>query len=144
MEINIKEHLSDDTLQEICEQEVRNAVRAHLKDENNLQRILSNQAYKLVAQYCDEVFNVNMKEQLALKVMEVVQNLSHYSVFQKPDVWDREPNNMYNFLQSELEKQKPVVAEIVREEVPKQTLYTLKQDVKGAISEAIQSYYVDN
>lgn len=141
MEINIENYLSNSEIQSICEDEVRSLVRSHLKDETELKRVLSNTAYETVCKLCDDCLDGDMKTFLYDKIQEQLSTLSLFNIFKKPDAWDRESNNMYNFLQSELEKQKPVISEIVAENVQEAVIAELKVNMQELVIEAVQNIY---
>lgn len=145
MEINLRDHISEETMQEIAEQEFRRYVQRQLQSETDLKRFLSNVAYEAVSQACDEYLQEDVKVILKENIARVIQNLSHHTIFKAPDAWDRESNGMYKFLQECMEEQKPVVKEIVKDivadNVPLETMTRLKYDVQEFIIDAIQDLY---
>lgn len=143
MEIDLKEHLSEETMQEIAEDEFRKYVRRQLGSEADLKRFLSNVAYDVVSEFCDNTLDNTMMDEITRNVERVVKGLSEYAVFKAPDSWCSETNDMYDFLQAELEKQKPEIARIVAENAQVQALDVLKGEVKHLIREAVQQHYGD-
>lgn len=143
MEIDLKEHLSEETMQEIAEDEFRKYVRRQLSTEADLKRFLSNVAYDVVSEFCDKTLDNTMMDEITKNVEKVVSELSMYTVFHRPNAWDDGCNGMYKFLQETLEKQKPAIAKIVAENAQVQVLDVLKGEVKHLIREAVQQHYGD-
>lgn len=141
MEIDIWSHLSDDTKQEIVEQEFRQYIRNQLTTEADLQRFLTNSAYYIMAQHCDIFLDEEMQTFIEEKVLKIIEGLSEYSVFRKPNAWDDGTNGMYNFLAQCLDEHKPRIKEIVAERVDKESLETIKGEMKYLVVEAVQNIY---
>lgn len=141
MEINLQDYLDGYEMKKIAEQEFRAYVCRHLSDENELKRLLSNVAYDVVSQFCDTTLDNSMFENIYNNVERVVNDLSAFTVFKKPDAWDREPNSMYRFLQETLDKQKPVIEKIVQENVEVQAMDVIKGEIKTLIGDAIAAHY---
>lgn len=141
MEINLQDYLDGHEMKKIAEQEFRAYVCRQLADENNLKRLLSNVAYDVVSEFCDNTLDNTMMHTIQTNVEKVVSELSTFTVFKKPDAWDREPNSMYKFLQECMEKQKPAIEKIVQEQAEVQAMDVLKGEVKTMISDAIQQHY---
>jgi hypothetical protein len=74
MEINITDHLSQDEIKEIVQDEIRLQIRNHFKTEENANRLLSNLAYHMVQEEIDKIVP-NHKELLIHKVAEVLENV---------------------------------------------------------------------
>jgi hypothetical protein len=141
MEINLPDYLDGYEMKKIAEQEFRDYVCRELADENNLKRLLSNAAYEVVAQFCDTTLDNSMFENIYNNVERVVNELSAFTVFKKPDAWDREPNSMYKFLQECLEKQKPAIEKIVQLQAEVQAMDVIKGEIRTLISDAVQQHY---
>ena len=141
MEINLEDHLSPDTMQEIAEQEFRKFIQRKLNTEQDLQRFLSNTAYQAVSKACDDTLNIDMAELIKQNVTRVVKELTSYTVFKAPNVWDDGSNEMWKYLQKCLEEQKPLIAEIVEANVQEATIAELKENMQELIIEAVQNLY---
>ena len=70
MNINIDNYLGDDEIKDIITSEMRDLVKKHLSDENNITRIISNSAYQLVYKMVDETFDQSLSSMLTEKVGE--------------------------------------------------------------------------
>lgn len=141
MEINLQDHLSPEDMKAIAEQEFRAYIQRKLSTEADLKRFLSNIAYNVVSDMCDDKLGYPLQQSLQESVEKVVNDLSHYTVFKKPDACDDGCNGMYKFLQDTLDKQKPMIEKIVQENAEVMALHTIKGEIKTMIGEAIQQYY---
>jgi len=141
MEINVHDYLDGYEMKKIAEEVFRSFVLGKLQEENDLKRFLSNVAYDVVSQYCDDTLDNTMMHEIQVNVEKVVQSLSAHTVFKKPDAWDREPNSMYKHLQECLEKQKPAIEKIVQEQAKVQAMEVLKGEIDTMIGDAIQQHY---
>ncbi len=141
MEINIEEYLSSDTMADIAEQEFRKFIQRKLSSEQDMQRFLSNTAYQAVSEACDETLNIDMKELIQKNALRVVNELTSYTVFKSPSLWDDDGNDMWRYLNKCLAEQKPLVAEIVEANVQEATIAELKANMQELIIEAVQNLY---
>lgn len=145
MNIERTEYLSNDEIKSIIKSELRSEVRALLRDENNIKRIISNSAYEQVYMLVDETMKEPLQDVLAVKVREIIEGLSGFNVFKRPDAWDREPNSAYKMLKSAIDSNSGVIKEtvnkLVSEQVEAQTLLYLKEDLNGYIIEAVQDLF---
>ena len=141
MEINIEDYLTDYDIKDILKEEIRDSVKIHMKDENNIKRILSNSAYEIVAQMVDEIFNDDLENILTIKVKSIIDNITHFTIFKEPSAWDREPNNAYKVLQKEIESHFGRIKEIVKESIDTETMKKLKENIDDKIQDAIYEIY---
>lgn len=141
MEINLQDYLDGHEMKKIAEQEFRAYVCRQLNTEADMKRFLSNVAYDVVSEFCDNTLDNTMMHEIYEKVQEVVQGLTEHTVFRKPNAWDDGCNSMYKFLQECMEKQKPMIEKIVQENAEVMAMETIKGEIKTMIGEAIQQYY---
>ena len=109
--INIDDYLSDDDKRQIARDEFRAACAR--RSTADFERILNNAAYELVQKEVDAAFDGNMAEVVRTKAVDVINKLSDYTVFRRPDTWDREASKGWTYLQEAIEAAKPVMAERV-------------------------------
>lgn len=107
MEINLKDHLDDDMLRAIAEDEFRKLVRQQCKDD--FERILSNAGYALVHREVDAAFDDGMAATVRDKAIEVINGISAGHVFRAPDAWNREPSKGWEHLQAAMAEAKPAI-----------------------------------
>lgn len=113
MEINITDYLSDDDIREIAAGEIRRSVELYMRDENNFKRIITNAAYGIVWDKVDEVGGETIEDYLPAKVREIIEKLTAFDIFKKPNAWDRETNSGYQILERCLIENKPLISEKV-------------------------------
>ena len=141
MKINVEDYLTDYDIKEILKEEIRDSVKIHMKDENNIKRILSNLCYDIVYKMVDEIFNDDLENILTVKVKSVINNINHFTIFKEPSAWDREPNKVYKVLQKEIESHFGRIKEIVKESIDTETMKKLKENIDEKIQDAIYEIY---
>ena len=141
MKINVEDYLTDYDIKEILKEEIRDSVKIHMKDENNIRRILSNLCYDIVYKMVDEIFNDDLENILIVKVKSVIDNINHFTIFKEPSTWDREPNKAYKVLQKEIESHFGRIKEIVKESIDIETMKKLKENIDDKIQDAIYEIY---
>ncbi|NCQ52055.1 hypothetical protein GW796_09205 [archaeon] len=146
IEINIDDYLSEDEKKYAVTTAFKELVKSNFKRETDLTRILSNTAYEIVHKTVDDILGESTKSIIAKEVKRIVQDKStlKHSIFKKPDAWDREPNNAYKFLQKCIEEQFSVIKQIVQENIEKETLSLLKENLNDYIVEAVQDLFIVN
>lgn len=137
MEINIDNYLSEYDKKEIAISEYRNAIRSQISSEADLQRILSNAGFHSVYKIVDECFDVDSKKIIKEKIDQILKNTSYYHLFQKPDVWSRETNTAYQYLQDCINENRPAIKSKVEELLDAQTIESCKQDIKELVHEYV-------
>ena len=142
--MNIEEYLTGSEIQDICRDEIRKQVGKHLCDQNNLQRIISNQAYEIVYKMVDESIDGGLEQLLKGKVIKIVDNLSEFNVFKTPDAWSRETHSAYNILKKAIDSESDNIKRIVSENVESQALAALKSDLNDYIVDAVKDLFVNN
>jgi hypothetical protein len=140
MEINIDDCLTEEQKREIVIEQYRLAVAANMKTEKDIQRILSNAGFNAVYSIIDECFDGSSKEIIRTKINEILNDLSSYNIFNKPDAWSRETNSAYDYLQQCIEENKDVIRDKVVQLLDEQTARACKQDVKELVACAINEY----
>lgn len=138
MDIKVANYLTEKEIKQICIEELRETLQF---DEPGIKRLVRDAAYGMVWKKVDEVFDTSIEELLRDKVIEIVNDLTEFSIFKKPSMWSREPNNAYKFLQSCIEDEFDNVKKIVSENIPQLTLAMLKQGMHESIQTAIQELY---
>ena len=87
MEINIEDYLTNDEIRDIVIAETQLAVQRYFT-EYNMEIILSNLSYEIVANMVDEQLkkeNVNYEDYITKNVLEVIDGLTTFAVFRKKD-----------------------------------------------------------
>jgi len=113
MNIKIEDYLDGDEIKEIAREAVSANFSKHFIDEKSVERILSNLAYDLVYQKVDEVGGQALNEYLPSKVKEIIEGLTEFNLFKKPDAWSRESNSGYQILERALLENKELISQKV-------------------------------
>lgn len=79
MEIKIEDYLNHEEIKEILQDELRNQIRGHFKNEDNAKRLLSNLAYHIVQEEVSKIVP-NYEEELVKEVSKLIKekDLSYY------------------------------------------------------------------
>jgi len=94
--MDFSKYLTEDEMRDIAEQEFRDMVRN--KSSKDLERIISNSAYQVVWKAVDESLDNEAINILKQKVVDIVGDMSEFTVFSKPNAWDRKENMAYEIL----------------------------------------------
>lgn len=113
MEIDINQYLSEDDKKRIAEEEYRSVIRSVVNVDK--ERLLSNAAYTVVQKLIDEQFGEDMNTILVEKTINIISDLSQYSVFKKKDAWDKDESKGYKYLQEAVENNKGLIEDKVTE-----------------------------
>ena len=114
MEIDIMKYITDEQIGEIVADEVRNKVRDTFSE--SLSTMISNAAYKIVWEMVNEQFNDKLENMLKDKVVEIINNMNFYNVFQwkshysdknslGADIVDETINGMRNEITEKIHKE---------------------------------------
>jgi hypothetical protein len=141
LEINIDEYITEAEKKELAQEAFKEACMLKFKDEDSVKRIISNSAYDIVYRMVDESFNIELEYFLQDRVVELVKNLSEYSLFQKPNAWSRESNSAYQILERTLIDNKELIESTVVEHLPEATIQAIKADLKEYIQDAVNRHY---
>jgi hypothetical protein len=117
MEIDVKDYLSEFEIKEIVKDELRFKIRQQF-DINNIERIFTNSAYGIVWEEVNKSIDYDMTEFIKNKVIEVISNLSNYSVFRdKGDyIYGRDKNSIaQEYLNQYVEENKNIINDRVVE-----------------------------
>lgn len=134
--MNIEDYLTEDEQNRVAKEVLTDRLRI---DEKNLERIISNTAYEMVHKMVDECFGNKLEILLAEKVKKIILELNEFSVFKKPNAWNREPNHAYEILQKAIEDNKDLITEQVKEALPEQSKKMLKDNLKELVIEAVHN-----
>lgn len=140
MEINFEDYISDEEKKEIVVEEYRSLVRAKMKTEYDLKRILSNIAYDVYYDIVDECFDGTSKKLLKDNIDKIIADPSSYNIFKKPNAWDRDANSAYKYLQEVIVANKPKIAKIVSDLLEEQTIKACKEDMTKTIHDVLAGY----
>lgn len=113
MELKIENYLSESKMRDIAVEEFRTICREKFSSEG--ERILGNVGYAVARSLVIEALGDKADELIAEKAIEVINKLTDYSVFKKPDVWDHGSTPAYQTLQAAVLANKDLLNKKVRE-----------------------------
>jgi len=100
MEINVTDYLSDNEIKDICTEEVRGIVI------RGGERLVSNLAYETAFAIVDDAMTQRVKTKIRKKALEIIDDLSEFSVFRKKDAWGSMDSVAYGELQKAMQDNK--------------------------------------
>ena len=112
-EINFKDHISDERMTEIIEEEFRSFVSSKAKED--YERVALNGAYLIVWKYLDEQLEGKLDQIVKDQALNVVQGLSAYDVFRVPGIGERGSSVARQVLDNAIRDNKELVSERVKE-----------------------------
>lgn len=111
MEINVQDYLSEDEMKEIAKDVWADKCRYKL--EKDKERIISNEAYTCVFRMVDEVFGENLNQILTEKIVEIIKDMSSFSVFRVKNAWDRDESVAQKVMCQVVEENKHILKDTV-------------------------------
>lgn len=113
MDINVADYLSDGQMREIAIETWREMCREACK--GNPERIIENIGHAVATQMVVDALGDDANEQIKAKAIDVIADLSVFSVFRKKDVWDRDETPAFKVLSEAVKANSDLVNEKVRE-----------------------------
>lgn len=141
--IDLNDYLDDDCIKDVLHSQIREEVKKHFSNEENVQRLISNQAYKIVYKMVGDMFDESLDTLLKNKVHSLVSELSISNVFKKPDAWSRESNTAYQSLSQAMLDEKDNIKRIVKDNIEEAVLVNLKDRLQYYIIDAVKEVYVE-
>lgn len=105
--VRIEEYLSEDQMREIAIEEWRRICREACN--GHQERIISNIAHDVVATMVAEALGDTALEQIKAKAVSVIEGLTEFTVFRRPDAWDRGPSPAYTALMDAVKSNKDLI-----------------------------------
>jgi hypothetical protein len=109
----IDQHLTEAHKRDIAIEEWRAMCREACK--GNAERIIGNIGHDVAVQMVAEALGDDANELIKAKAIEVIGKLSEFSVFRRPDAWDRGPTPAFNVLSEAVKANSDLVNKKVRE-----------------------------
>lgn len=128
----IEKYLTPDEMRNIAIEEWRSMCRSSCG--GSAERIISNIGHHVARSIVDEALGPDALVQIAAKATEVISNLSEFTVFRKPDAWDRGPSPAYVMLNDALKEHQGALNEHVGKLV--------RQVSKGELLEIMRAGHV--
>lgn len=109
----IGRYLSEDEKREIAIETWRQMCREACA--GNAERIIGNIGHEVAIQMVSEALGDDANDLIRDKAVEVIGNLSEFSVFRRPDAWDRGPTPAFTVLMDAVKANRDLVDKRVRE-----------------------------
>ncbi len=115
MDAVIEKYLTEDQMREIAVEEWRKMCREACN--GNAERIIENIAYGAVTKLVAEALGDNANDLIRDKAVEIIGKLSEFTVFRRPDAWDRGPTPAFTVLMDAVKDNTDLVNKKVREAI---------------------------
>lgn len=118
MKINFEDYLSESEIKEICADVIRERLTDYLSKSDSFERLIGNVSYKMVAGMVDDTFieNGGLKEVLKEKVLEVINELTSFTVFKSKKDYFNDTNSVGQDLLEEIViESRPLIKEKVEQ-----------------------------
>lgn len=137
--INIDDYLGEDKIKDICEEELRYAVRRHLNTEQNMKRYMSNLSYEYIFDcLVNTVDGLPTRIYLKQKVEEIIRDPStlRYEVFRDSKYGDTE-SPARRILNQVLSETRPIIEEEVKKRIAEYDFYELRENIEDTICDCV-------
>ena len=104
MTIQVEDYLTEEEKRQIAIEVFTEQCRKRTAED--FERIITNSAYHAVWAAVDEFLDGNATDMLREKVVNVINDLSFFAVFAKPNAWDRVENQAYGVLMDSVRQNK--------------------------------------
>ena len=138
--INIEDYLSAEEIQEIVKEEFTYAVREKFDRECDIERIISNLAYKFLFKAVDEAIGTDSAELIKNKVAELLKDDSHirYCLWRKKDNWDNYESPAITILHKAIEDNRELIENRVFEMISNYDFNEAKDEIYDVVCNAIE------
>lgn len=139
--VNIDDYLSEDDKRRICREQFSTA--AGFKAREDFERIIKNASYEIVRDEVDKLFDGNMESFLKQQIEKVISSLSAFTVFNRPDAWDKTASKGWHILQDAVQEASPLihqrVAKLVTDIEDGDLAYRIQDLLVAAIMDKLKS-----
>ena len=110
MDIKIEDYLDEEEIKEICKDALYQKIREDMRN-LNVNDIVANISYAEVAAMVDTYVGEDdfCKREIPHKVLDVIDGMSTFTVFQKADAWGRKNSIAYDIMQEECRASRPLI-----------------------------------
>ena len=142
LEVNVKDFLTDEQIEAICEDELRSIIRRQMQTEVDLDRVLSNRSYEYMFRLVQEELGIHEDEfryELVKRCKEALEPDSlRFMVFRRKDAYNRTESVAVKYLDEALMESKPKIVELVNKVIEEYPFYELKDCILDTIYECIE------
>lgn len=136
--INVDDYLSKSDIQKIVEDELRYSIRKQIRNESDIERVISNISFEFLFTMLSEEFKLNRDEFDKLirdKIKEKICSDSiGYLIFRRKDAWDRSESPAVKILDEECANSRPLIKAAVEKHIAEYPFHELD---RGEIGETI-------
>lgn len=137
LEIDVLDYVSPERLSEIIEEEFRYSIRAQIKKESDVERVLSNFTAEYVFKMMEEEWAAHAQDfekALRERIYAAIEDdrLSYY-VFRRKDAWDRTESPAVKILDEECANSRPLIREMVEKHIRQYPFHELERDEIGGV-----------
>ena len=133
MTINVSDYLTEDEKKQIA----IDCFRAECvkRSSADFERIITNSAYDVVWRQMDEFCDKSVIAKLKDKVRSIIEDLTVFDIFRKPDAWGREANTPYKVIVDCVMENKS----LVNAKVEKAISQLPNKDMRPIVIEAVRN-----
>ena len=135
--IDAFDYISPEKMSEIVEDEIRYAIRSQIKEESDIERVLTNFTAEYVFKLMESEWAANAVDfEKALR--EAINNAIEsphieYYVFRRKDAWDRTESPAVKILDDECANSRPLIREMVEKHIREYPFHELDRDEIGDV-----------
>lgn len=111
----IEKYLTEDQMRDIAIEEWRSVCRAACN--GNAERIIENISYGVATKMVADALGENSNDLIRNRAVEIINGLSEFTVFRRPDAWDRGPTPAFTVLMDAVRANSDLVNKRVRETI---------------------------
>ena len=142
---NIEEYLSESELKKIAEKVAYENFYNQLSSEDHLKRIISNASFDMVSKLCDQHLPDDIEVTLSKNIEKIINELSAFTVFEKPSVWSKDSNVGWEILSNAIKENENLIKErvfnVINNKIDDTVLKEIKSDINDFIYETIQNKF---
>lgn len=113
--MEIENYLTENEKHDIARQVFKDLCAA--KFSKDFERIISNAAYDCASKIVEDSIGESMNEMIADKAKVIIDELKAFTVFKKPDVWDRDSSKAYKVLMDCVYEERDLIKEKVNKAI---------------------------
>ena len=139
MEINIMDYVSQEDIKEGCIEELRGRIRDNLRYISPSD-ILGNISYQCVFKEIEDLLQIKeeeMKQRILEKTIEIIENLSSYSIFRSKDNYTKEDSLGQKYVIEAVENNKELIQDRVKELLVDFNSNYFKEELQDKIYEVV-------
>lgn len=135
--INVSDYLSEQEIRKIAEEELRGAFRYQLRNEADVERVLTNLSHEYVFHAVCDYLKLNETE-ISERIIDGVSKALEpdtikWQVFKRKDAWERDESPAVKLLNDVLRNCKPKLEEMVNKNIEEYPFTELHDEIADTI-----------